>query len=279
MEKYSNPLKACPECRTSRARVRALLKRGARGDTEAYLGLAGLYFDLVSEHLYLCNVDRAEALQQTESILLDGWRQLPFLKRLSDWERFLARNLIAIRVNRISEHGPRPQELVELEADAKFALIAFDLESWSYPWLSLALRVQPQDLRKILLEARCKLLNINFSATSGSIQRCLSLVSADLDGQLKSSQKRLLLEKLCSCEETKSFKSRWLDYRCRLIELRQQIRLQTEDRDRFLHDLSEALIADEMLRPSITARVRNLFSFRDLTPEVTSAPRDFRYGR
>lgn len=260
--------------------MRALLKRGARGDTEAYLGLAGLYFDLVSEHLYLCNVDRAEALQQTESILIDGWRQLPFLKRLSDWERFLARNLMAIRVNRLSaNNGPRPQELVELEADAKFALIAFDLESWSYPWLSLALRVQPQDLRKILLEARCKLLNIDLSATPDSIQRCLSLVSADLDGQLKTSQKRRLLEKLCSCEETKNFKSRWLDYRCRLIELRQQIRLQTEDRDRFLHDLGEALIADEMLRPSITARVRNLFSFRDLTPEVTSAPHDFRFSR
>lgn len=279
MKKYSKPLKACPECRSSRAPVRALLKQAAHGEREAYLTLAGLYFDLISEHLYLCNYDRRSALQKTELLLRDGWKNLPYLKRLSDWERFLARSLMAMPVSdTYAGEGQRPRALVELDGEAKFALIAFDLENWSYPWLSLALRMPPRDLKEILFETRCRLLQVNLPEIKRPLRRCLELVSADLDGQLKTSQKRQLLGTLCSCEKTKAFKSNWLDYRCQLIELRQQIRLQSEERDRFLQELGNHLVCEEMAHPTRSARFRNLFSFRELeTTELISG--DFRFER
>lgn len=279
MEKYNKPIKACPERRSLRAPVRALLKCGARGQTDAFLALSGLYFDLISEHLYLCNLDRKEALHKAERILLEGWKQLPAFKRLSDWERFLACSLMSAQISGVfSREGPRPQALVELDSQAKFALIAFDLENWSYPWLSLALRVQPRDLKNILFQARCRLLGIDLSLTSRKLRGCLELVSADLDGQLSVAQQRQLLKKLCACQETKAFKSGWLDFRCQLIELRQQIRLQPEERDDYLNDLGQQLAPEDMVRPSFAARVRNIFSFRELeSPEVV--PSDFRYGR
>lgn len=281
METYSKPLNACPERRALRAPVRALLRRGACGEIEPYVTLAGLYFDIVSEHLYLCNLDRPEALKAAEILLRDGWKQLPFLKRLSDWERFLACSLMSVETSSVySGEGPRPQALLDLESRAKFALIAFDLEDWSYRWLSLALRIHPMELRRILFEARCQLLNIDLKTTPKRLRRSLELVSADLDGQLGAHQRKSVLSQLCTCEKTKDFKSRWLDYRCELIELRQQIRLQPEERETFLKTLAHNVAFEKMSRPSVAARIRNFFSFKDLeNTALVSAQRDFRFGR
>lgn len=257
--------------------MRALLKRAAKGETDAYLTLTSSYFDLICEHLYLCNIDPPAALQQIEILLREGWKRLPYLKRLSDWERFVAGNLMAIPLSSAySKRGGRPQALIELDRNAKFALIAFDLENWSYQWLALALRVRPKDLQSILFEARCKLLEINLTQTSGKLRRCLAFISADLDGQLKPGQQRQALRKLHACAETKTFKSRWLDYRCHLIEIRQQIRLQPKERDAFLDGLCRDLVLEEMLRPTLLARFRNVFSFQELPHQnVIPANGDF----
>lgn len=260
--------------------MRALLRQAARGDRQAYVALAAEYFDLISEHLYLCNFDRADSLQKAESLLRDAWRHLPYLKRLSDWERFLAARLMEVEVgSTYSREGRRPQALVELESEAKFALIAFDLEKWSYHWLSLALRVPPVELRETLFKARCKLLNLDLSTASRKTRRCLERISADLDGQLTDLQRRQVLQNVCSDEAAKNFKSHWLDYRCHLIEMRQQIRFETHERDAFLESVVKDLSLEGMLRPSILTRLRNLFSFQQLpSPKMIPAGRDLRYG-
>jgi hypothetical protein len=279
MDTYRKPIKACPEQRSLRAPVRALLKRGARGDIDGFLALVELYFDLISEHLHLCHLGPDDALQKTETILREGWKHLPCFKRLSDWERFLAHSLMAVEVGGTGSPGAlRLQSLVELDSDAKFALIAFDLENWSYPWLSLALRIPPRHLRSILFTVRCRLLQIELDHIPRRLRQCLELVSADLDGQLSSGQQKQLLRKLCASEEAKDFKSHWLAFRCQLIELRQQIRLGTEVRDDFLRNLALQLASEDMVRPSLTARLRNLFSYSELD-EVEAAPNDFHFGR
>lgn len=265
MDTYCKPIKACPEQRALRAPVRALLKRGARGQVDGFIALAGLYFDLISEHLSLCNHDSADALHKTEQLLREGWKHLPCFKRLSDWERFLTQSLLSVEVGGTGSQGAlRFPALIELEGDSKFALIAFDLENWSYPWLSLALRVAPKELREILFQVRCRLLQINLDHTPRRLRQCLELVSADLDGQLSTSQQKHLVQKLCASEEAKAFKSHWLAFRCQLIELRQQIRLQPEVRDDFLQNLAVSLASEDMVRPSLTARFRNMFSYSEL---------------
>lgn len=275
---FNKPVTACHGLRSSRAPLRNLLRRAAKGETDAYFALTSAYFDLICEHLYLSNIDPPDTLQQAEKILREGWRRLPCLKRLSDWERFIATHLMAIPVSpAYSQRGRRPQALIELERKPKFALIAFDLENWSYRWLALSLRVPPKELQAILFEARCKLLEINLAATPKKVRRCLALISADLDEQLTPGKQRQALKKLHACDDTKAFKSRWLDYRCHFIEFRQQIRLQPKDRDTFLDGLCRDLVLEEMIRPTLFARFRNLFSFQEFPPRtVIPANGDFR---
>lgn len=266
---FSKPVTACHGLRPSRAPLRKLLRRAAKGETDAYFALTSAYFDLVCEHLYLCNIDPPDALQQAEKILREGWRRLPYLKRLSDWERFIATHLMAIPVSAAySPWGRRPQALIELDRNSKFALIAFDLENWSYRWLALSLRVPAKELQNILFEARCKLLEIDLAATPKKVRRCLALISADLDEQLTPCQQRQAVKKLRACDDTRAFKSRWLDHRCHLIDFRQQIRLQPRDRDAFLDGLCRDLVLEEMLRPTLLARFRNLISFQELPPRT-----------
>lgn len=276
---FNKPVTACHGLRSSRAPARALLKRARAGETGAYQDLAAPYFDLLSEHLYLCNLDRPEALRKMEALLREAWKRLPSFKRLSDWEYFLAQSLMAVEVRvSYSRDEERPQTLLDLGRKTKFALIAFDLENWSYRWLSLALRVQPKELAGILFEARCRLLKIAPSGAAKKSGRGLALVSADLDGQLKPSHRRQAMKKLCACDATRSFKSHWLAYRCQLIEMRQQIRFSAEERDSFLAELARNLDFEEMLRPSLLTRLRNMFSFQESLREDVMPRRDFRYG-
>ena len=111
-----------------RANSRIFLKRAGRGETEAFYQLTEGYFNLLSEYLYLCNLDRTETESKIEEIFREGWMRLPFMTRLADWEVFLARTLMAVEVdsNRSTE-GRRPTALVAMDPRAKFALVAFDL--------------------------------------------------------------------------------------------------------------------------------------------------------
>lgn len=277
---FTKPVTACHGPRSLRRPRRALLRRASKGETDAYYALAAEYVNLISEYLYLCNLDRTEVLQKMDLLLREGWQRLPYLKRLSDWERFITTSLLAVPVSpTYSAQGARPQALMELDPQHKFALVAFDLESWDYRWLALALRVHPKDLTNVLFAARCRLLEIDLGRTPRKLRRCLALVSANFDGQLNPAQQRQAVKKLCDCDQTRAFKSRWLDHRCHLIEIRQQIRLQPAEQDDFLDGLCRDLILEEMMRPSLVTRFRNLISFGVLPgSETMPTNRDFRYG-
>src|SRR5690606_3190551 len=120
----SKRAKACRSSHSSRSPLRALLRRAGRGDNGAYFQLVTVYFDLICEYLRLCNLDES-ALRQTSALLLrEGWLHLPFFKRLSDWERFLAKSLMAAPVSATycSDATP-PRRLIELDPRMKFAVV------------------------------------------------------------------------------------------------------------------------------------------------------------
>lgn len=255
-----------------------LLHRAATGSTEAYKELTDVYLDLITEYLSLCNFSQSEVIRKMETLLREGWQRLPYLKRLSDWERFLTTSLLAIS-SKSSSSREYPRELLELEPDEKFALIAFNFENWRYSWLALALRVEPRTLGKILFEARCQLLQIDLSTLSREVRQNFVLVSANLDDQLTQAQQQSAIQILSDCEATRTFKSRWLALFCKLIEIRQQIRLQDEKRNEFLQSVCGKLRHEKMLRPSLASRIRNLISFDDLpTSDTTGENRSLRYG-
>lgn len=261
--------------------MRALLKRASRGETDAYLGLADVYFNLVTEYLYLCNLDEGETIQKAELLLREGWMRLPYLKRLSDWERFLARSLMAVEPKRpVPVEDNSRKRLVELDPHAKFALVAFELENWGYKWLTRALRLEPRELARLLFRTRCQLIGRKPDQSGRKLRLFLEQVSVDLDGQLPPRQRRNFLRKLCSCDEAKAFKSQWLDYRCQLIEVRQQVRLQPETRDSVLVRIAASLSLEEMLRPPLLRRIRILFASAELSAEeVLPRTRELVRGR
>jgi hypothetical protein len=271
---FSNLPKACRAAGSIRAAARQLLKRAGRGESEAFLTLTEAYFNLVTEYLYLSNLDHAEAIARTEELFLTGWKRLPYMKKLGDWEHFLARSLMGVTVDPgQSTEGRRPRTLVDLEPQTKFALIAFDLENWSYKWLSLALDLEETDVRKILFRGRCRLLEIDIARKPRKTRHFLEQVSADLDGQVTPRQRQAILRKLCCSAEAKEFKSHWLDYRCHLIEMRQQIRLSPEAREEALQRIAARLSPEDMLRPTLFLRLRHLFGSAP-PPDV----RNLRFG-
>lgn len=277
---FSRLPKACRGPSSFRASARLLLKGAARGDTTAFTRLAEVYFNLATEYLYLCNCDQEEAVKRATGILSEGWMRLPYLKRLEDWERFLACSLMDVEVSEgRSTEGRRPKALVGLGSRAKFALIAFDLENWSYRCLSEVLDIKEKELSRLLFRARCALLDLDLDGETRKIRHFLEDVSADLDGQLTPRQRRQMLRKLCGSAEGKEFKSHWLDYRCHLIEMRQQIRIQPEMRQSVLDQLSHQLSPEQMLHPPLLLRLRKLlFPSPAFQGPIIRGPRDLRYG-
>lgn len=276
---FLKPVKAGNPRRTRRRPIRMLLHRAATGDTDAYAELTGAYFDLIIEYVSLCNIGQEETIRRTEILLCEGWQRLPYLKRLSDWERFLTTALLAIPNEKISSSTKYPQELLRLAPQQKFALIASGFENWSHPWLALALRVEPRELRQILLETRCRLLQINRDSLPKKTRQNLVLISANFDEQLTAAQQQNALQIVSDCEVTRTFKSSWLALFCKLIEIRQQIRLPEEERNEFLQRVCRGLRHEKMLRPSLASRIRNLISFDDLpATDPAGGNHRLRYG-
>lgn len=256
-----------------RTPVRRQLRLARHGHLHAYRQLVDSYFDLVTEYLFLCNGDRHAVLHQAETVFREAWKRLPYLKRLSDWEHVIASTLINIRTAPAAlpaDHGPGRLKL--LEAREKFALVAFDLERWSYYWLGLALRQSPETVGLTLFHARCRLLDFDPGNGKRPVSQLLKQVSRDLDGEVPPRKRGPIQQRLSRNPTARDFKSRWLDARCELIEMRQRMRFPAEDRNRLLAAL-ESLSREEMMRPPLRARARNLVSFTGApTPEIRAMP-------
>ncbi len=267
---FDKLLSACGQTDCMRA-TRILLKKATRGETGCFAELADGYFHLLTEYLYLCNFDQREAEQRTCEILREGWLRLPFMKSLGDWETFLARSLMAVEPDpERSTEGRRPSALIALDPRAKFALVAFDLENWPYKSLSLALGMKERELSRLIFQGRCRLIEMDVAAQTRKVRHFLEQVSADLDGQSTPRQRQAVHRKMCHSAEAKTFKAQWLDYRCHLIEMRQQVRLQPEKQQAILEQLCTRLSSEEMLRPPFFLKIRRLFSATPPAPPILS---------
>lgn len=263
-----------------RATTRIFLRRAGRGDTDAFYQLTEGYFNLLAEYLYLCNLDRAESEAKIEEIFREGWMRLPFMTRLVDWEVFLARSLMPIKVDtERSTEGRRPSTLVALDPRAKFALVAFDLENWDYKYLSFALGMKERELSRLIFQGRCRLIDFDVASEPRKVRQILEQVSSDLDGKITTRQRQAIPHKMCRSSEARTFKSQWLDYRCHLIEMRQQVRLEPEEQQAILESLCAHLSLEEMLRPPFLLRIRRIFAPSISVPAAMLVPSgDLRYG-
>lgn len=246
--------------------IRRQLRLARKGNLHAYRLLAAPYFNLVTEYLFFCNWNRDEILRQAELVFRETWKRLPYLNRLSDWEQLLATTLVQV-VQAPDRPSPieRPGRLAYLDPKDKLAIIAFDLENWSYYWLGLALRKRPDEVGETLLRARCEILGFEAGREDRPVRRLLRQVSEDIDGQICGRKRSQIQQRLARNPVARDFKCRWLEVRCSLVETRQDVRFSPEERRVFLGAL-ENLSKEEMMRPPLTARARNLVSFAGAPP-------------
>lgn len=265
MEAGNRPRVAAEYGPLNRNERRKCIKRASAGEVSPYLALVSHYFDLVTEYLYLCNLDPREILEKSRSIFQEGWRRMAHVHRVSGWDFFLASSLMQTKANTETRslEGRRPKALVELKDDAKFAFAASELEDWDEFALALALRRPPREIRRIRFHTKLVLLKIDRHDLTGQQYRCLWEVSADLDDRNTPLRQRSPLHrKFSKCEFSKDFRARWLDYRCHLIEMRQQIRLPEESRREEIAELGNILHPDDIIRPPLLARMKKMISLR-----------------
>ena len=120
--------------------------------------------------------------------------------------------------------------------------------------------MKERELARLIFQGRCRLIDYDLASEPRKTRHLLELVSGDLDDQLTPRQHQILIRKMCRSTEARTFKSQWLDYRCHLIEMRQQVRLQPEEQQALLEKLCADLSLEEMLRPPFLLRVRRIFT-------------------
>ncbi len=253
-----------PHSREGRTELRRLLRRAVRGDADAFVLLAAPYCDLITEFVALCGIDDEEPLRaKTREVHHEIWKYLPFMHRVSDFERLLATTLFSVRPRESSTVGEAcPGELQNLDPREKFALLARDFEGWDYGWTATALRVSRRELGEILVSVRCRLLGIDLDALDKESASCIRKLSLDLDGRNVARETQKICRNLARLPKAKAFKSEWLNLRCELIELRQQIRLPEETKQTILEALVPELRSEAMIRVPLLERFTSRLSFR-----------------
>ncbi len=96
------------------------------------------YLDFLSEYHYLIGYsDEEERLNAIESTLLECWKYAPYIRRVSDFERFLG-VLLEKRSSHLSTAFKTPHEkLGQLNHTQRFLLVARTFHNWPYRWAAL----------------------------------------------------------------------------------------------------------------------------------------------
>jgi hypothetical protein len=250
----------------SRFILRKHLHLARKANDRAYLILVDHYLNLVTEYLKISGLSHPkEIVENVKDIFIVLWKCLPFTKRLSDFE-----HLICLVLQSTPHSCVPPQQtllgkkILQLDCQARFLLVAHEMEQWDSHWQALALRKNPRTIKKVLLKIRCLLCDIDYINLSQKSQQILLTLSNNLDITPASIKKSSITlppnQKIIP--EINHFKANWLDMRCQIIELRQQIRLNPETREAFFRELTECLIPDQMINPRWVEILCNKFSFR-----------------
>ena len=253
-----------------RAGLRSHLRRAARGNQEAFKTLSEPYVYLLVEFLAARGFeDEQERLNKATELLRETWKFLPLFHRVADLERFLATSLFSVQRQERTGGDPLLRKLHDLDPRQTFALIARDFENWDYRNVAAALRVSRRELSEILVTTRCHLLDLDLNRLDVIAAACVRRLSLDLDGQTGAREKRRICRQVTTLPQVREFKSEWLELRCRLIEFRQQVRMEEEERAALLQTLAGRLEPAQMIQVPMLERFVNRLSMR---PSFVPAP-------
>ncbi len=245
-----------------RVQLRYWLKVGSRGDKKAYLSLIRCYINLVLEYLYFSGFEVEEERREVARKIFHGaWSRLQYANRVSDFEYLLFRILILHSAPIESIRDSLARQIANLPPYQRFALVAREMEDWHPYWIGLAGRVKPKTISQWLKDSRCLLAHLESQDLCSRNRRVLKGVSRSFDRDLSDSKKLKLARHLEEYPRVKAFKSEWLELRCALIELRQDLRLPDEDQETFILELGMRLTADSFIQPLLIHRIFNFLRF------------------
>ncbi len=245
-----------------RSKIRALLKKGSRGNVYAFTQAVSHYSNFLSEYLFLAGVtDPEERSARIEKLLADCWRYLPYTKRVSDFERFLLVQLERLDFDcRLRLDEPH-QTLENLSHEERFLLAARVFEGWSFKSLRLALRCSKRELSVDLMRLKCKLTGFKTHMLKARELFQVLRVSDLLEGQYDDKAARKVEQELASQYHAHQFKADWLSYRCELADLRLQMIGDEDENEALIGRVAALLKQQPMEQPSFSDSVINQFSF------------------
>ena len=250
------------ERRRQRNAIRALLKRAVRGNAHAFAQAASHYTDLISEYLYLCGYSCPQTrLFHIQQILTHCWKYLPYVRRVSDFERFLMVQLENYdKTSSPLLYGPHAY-LNELNHMQRFLLVARIFEKWSLKSLRLALRCGSKDLSKALMALKCQLVDFKWSRLKEDEQLQVFRVSEQLEGNLSPRALRKVSSEISRYFHAQTFKADWLEYHCLLTELRFGMQLEAQEQDELRERLIDLIRQQPMERPRLSDYLINQIAF------------------
>lgn len=239
------------------------MRKASHGNVYAFTHAASSYFDLLSEYFYLIGYeDPRERMFEMQKLLSDCWRYLPYTRRVSDFERFLQLQLEKRKPRGEPSMAPEHEALRGLDHVQRFLLVAREFEEWSYKNLALSLRFKQRDIAKDLMELKAKLIGFKIGMLRQQQQSRVFLLSEMLEGELPAKSARRLQREIASEYHVLQFKADWLEYRCELIDLRQELRLSTQQTNELKNRFNESLKLQPMEQPKFSDNVVNQFTFK-----------------
>jgi hypothetical protein len=245
-----------------RPALRKQLRLATQGDHHAYLSLVDHYLNLVVEYLYLNGGGPiSEVSDKAQRLFFRLWELLPYTSRLSDFERMLALALIGEKGSSSTSQNALMSKIMRIRPYFRFLLITNEMENWHRHWIGLASRLKTKDLHDFILNMRCEMCGIDTSLLLNEERHCLNEICLDLESPFNLKKRAAMCAWIKQYPKIKNFKARWLEKKCELVELRQEIRLSNNDSKRFIQALGSNLHSAKILQPQWVDRIFNTIHF------------------
>jgi len=246
----------------NRSKIRRLLRKARVGNAFAFTQAASYYFDFISEYFFLLGyVDGRGRLFEIRLTLLECWRYAPYIRRVSDFERFLEIQLEKRSGDRSLDLPEPHSQLNGLNHQQRFLLVARVYQSWTYRSIQLATRVKKTDLARALSDLKCLVTGFKPQLLKTQEQVLIIRLSELMEGELKTKDSRAIEKDVANHYHVLQFKADWLGYRCELAELKAQMQIDPEQIDSFKNSLNGKLKEMPVERPKLRESLLNQISF------------------
>ncbi|MGK0238528.1 MAG: hypothetical protein ACI92G_001994 [Candidatus Pelagisphaera sp.] len=246
----------------NRSKIRSLFRKGGAGNASAFVQATSYYLDLLSEYFYLLGYTEAgDRLFEIEATLFECWRYAPYIRRVSDFERFLEIQLEKRSKDRFLDLPEPHAHLNDLNHQQRFLLVARVYQGWTYRSLHLATRIKKPDLGQALSDLKCLVTGFKPQLLKTQEQALVIQLSQLMEGELKTRDARALEKDLAKHFHVLQFKAQWLGYRCELAELKIQMTIDPKQLGEFKDGLNDKLKDLPTERPKFKESVLNQISF------------------